>query len=141
MKCLGNPLLCFGKRYFLYKTPYCNTWCNKTVKDEMITREEYNIFKEEFDKAIQEAKDAIARLVGNRNQVRSGLTQQQSWLAQFREYKNIQELNRRVVVHFVERIEISTDKSVHVRLNHEDQFQAILEFLDEEQKKKIGEVS
>lgn len=104
-------------------------------KSEMITREEYNIFKAEFDKSIQEAKDAIARLVGNKNQISSGLTEQQSWLAQFREYENIQELNRRVVVHFIDRIEITGDKQVHVVLNNADQFQAIIEFLEEEKAK------
>lgn len=104
-------------------------------KSEMITREEYNIFKAEFDKGIQEAKDAIARLVGNKNQISSGLTEQQSWLAQFREYENIQELNRRVVVHFIDRIEITADKQVHVFLNNADQFQAIIEFLEEEKAK------
>ena len=104
-------------------------------KTEMITREEYNIFKEEFDKAIQEAKDAIARLVGNKNQINCGLTEQQSWLSQFREYQNIQELNRRVIVHFIDRIEITDDKQVHVFLNNADQFQAIIEFLEEEKQK------
>ena len=87
-------------------------------KTEMITREEYFIFKAEFDKNIQEAKEAIARLVGNKNQISSGLTEQQSWLAQFKEYENIQELNRRVVVNFIDRIEITEDKQVHVVLNN-----------------------
>ena len=104
-------------------------------KTEMITREEYFIFKAEFDKNIQEAKEAIARLVGNKNQISSGLTEQQSWLAQFREYENIQELNRRVVVNFIDRIEITEDKQVHVVLNNADQFQAIMEFLEEEKAK------
>ena len=104
-------------------------------KSEMLSREEYNIFKAEFDKGIQDAKDAIARLVGNKNQIRSGLTQQQSWLTQFREYENIQELNRRVVVNFIERIEITEDKQVHVVLNNADQFQTIVEFLEEEREK------
>ena len=104
-------------------------------KTEMITREEYFIFKAEFDKNIQEAKEAIARLVGNKNQISSGLMEQQSWLAQFREYENIQELNRRVVVNFIDRIEITEDKQVHVVLNNADQFQAIMEFLEEEKAK------
>ena len=104
-------------------------------KTEMITREEYFIFKAEFDKNIQEAKEAIARLVGNKNQISSGLTEQQSWLAQFRKYENIQELNRRVVVNFIDRIEITEDKQVHVVLNNVDQFQAIMEFLEEEKAK------
>ena len=63
------------------------------------------------------------------------MTEQQSWLAQFREYQNIQELNRRVVVHFIEKIEITGDKQVHVFLNNADQFQAIMEFLEEEKQK------
>ena len=104
-------------------------------KTEMISHEEYIIFKAEFDKNIQEAKDAIARLVGNKNQISSGLTEQQSWLAQFRAYENIQELNRRVVVNFIDRIEITADKQVHVVLNNADQFQAIIEFLEEEKAK------
>ena len=104
-------------------------------KDEIITHEEYKIFKKEFDKAIQEAKNAITRLVGNQNQLKSGMTEQQGWLAQFGKYKNIQQLNRRVIVNFIERIDITDDKQVQVKLNHADQFQAILEFLEEEKAK------
>ncbi|MDD3221001.1 MAG: recombinase family protein [Lachnospiraceae bacterium] len=100
-------------------------------KAEIITLDEYHIFKEEFDKNIKEANEAITHLNSNRNQVRGGLTEQQSWLAQFKEYENIRELNRRIVVHFIERIEITADKEVSVVLNNADQFQAILEFLRE----------
>lgn len=64
----------------------------------------------------------------------SGLTGQQNWLSQFREYQNIQELNRRVVIHFIERIEVTAEKQVQITLNHADQFRAILDFLKEYQK-------
>ena len=100
-------------------------------KTEVITLDEYKIFKADCDQKIKEAQDAIARFHGNRNKVNAGLTGQQSWLAQFKEYENIQELNRRVVVHFVEKIEIDHEKQVHVVLSHADQFQAILTFLEE----------
>ena len=73
--------------------------------------------------------------MSNKNQISGGLTEQQSWLAQFREYQNIQELNRRVVVHFIDRIEVTGDKQVHVFLNNADQFKAIIEFLEEEKQK------
>ncbi|MCD8117216.1 MAG: helix-turn-helix transcriptional regulator [Oscillospiraceae bacterium] len=107
-------------------------------KSEVITMDEYTIFKEDCDKKIQEAKTAIARLQGNRNQVKSGLTEQQSWLAQFREYKNIKTLTRRVIVHFVDKIGISANREIHVVLNNADQFQAISEFLDERQMNPAG---
>lgn len=100
-------------------------------KNEVISFEDYRIFKAEFDKNISEAKETIARLVGNRNQVKNGLTGQQSWLSQFHQYKNIQELTRRVVVYFIEKVEITAEKEVLVTLSHSDQFQAIAEFLDD----------
>lgn len=109
-------------------------------KSEMITLEEYRIFKADCDQKIKEAQDAIARLTSDRNTVNSGLTGQQSWLAQFREYENIQELNRRVVVHFIERIEIDHEKQVNIVLNNANQFQAILDFLEEYQGESNGKL-
>ena len=100
-------------------------------KSEMISLEEYRIFKAEFDKNISEAKGAIAHLIANRNQVKNGLTDQQSWLSQFHQYRNIQELTRRVVVYFIDKIEITTEKEVLVTLNYADQFKSIEEFLDD----------
>ena len=105
-------------------------------KSEVIGLDEYNIFKAEFDKEIEEAKKAIARLQSNRNQVSAGLTQQQGFLAQFRQYENIQELNRRIVVSFVERIEIAGDREIGVTLRNADQFEAICEYLGEYHEKK-----
>ena len=98
-------------------------------KNEIILIEDYRIFKAEFDKNISEAKETIARLVGNRNKVKNGLTGQQSWLSQFHQYKNIQALTRRVIVYFIERVEITAEKEVVVTLSHSDQFKAIAEFL------------
>lgn len=106
-------------------------------KTEVITLDEYKIFKADCDSKIKEANDTIAHLIGNKNSVKAGLTGQQSWLSQFREYENICELNRRVIVYFIEKIEISNDKQVHVCLNNADQFRAILDFLNE-YKNKTG---
>ena len=100
-------------------------------KSEVISLEEYNIFKAEFDKNIRDAKKAIARLNSSRNQVSAGLTEQQGFLAQFKQYEDIQELSRRVVVNFVERIEISENKEICVFLNNADQFQAIQDYLSD----------
>ncbi|MCD8354136.1 MAG: recombinase family protein [Clostridiales bacterium] len=107
-------------------------------KNEVITMDEYTIFKDDCDKKIQEAKAAITRLQGNRNQVKSGLTEQQSWLTQFREYKNIKTLTRRVIVHFIDKIGISANREIHVVLNNTDQFRAISDFLDEHQRNPVG---
>ena len=113
-------------------------------KQEFITLEEYNILKADSDQKIADAKAAIAALNGSRNKVSSGLTGQQSWISQFKKYKNIKKLTRRVVVYFIDHIEINKDLQIHVFLNNADQFQAIQEFLQEQQgehtkqKKEVG---
>ena len=108
-------------------------------KQEFITLEEYNILKADSDQKIADAKAAIAALNGNRNKVSSGLTGQQSWISQFKKYKNIKKLTRRVVVYFIDHIEINKDLQIHVFLNNADQFQAIQEFLQEQKEEHKNE--
>ncbi len=78
------------------------------------------------------------RLLGERNSVMGGLTQQQGWLSQFRQYENITELNRRVVVSLIDRVYIHEDKGIEVSLMHRDQFDAIAEFLDAQREKEAA---
>jgi DNA invertase Pin-like site-specific DNA recombinase len=101
-------------------------------RSQMLTREEYENFKAEFDKHICEANDAILRLNSERNSIMSGLTQQQGWLSQFKQYKNIRKLTRNVVVALIDRIMIRENKDIDVQLMHQDQFAAIAEFLSEQ---------
>ena len=101
-------------------------------KQEFISLEEYGILKADCDKKIAGARETIAELNGSRNKVSSGLTGQQTWISQFRKYRNIQKLNRRIVVYFIDRIEIDRNKQIHITLNNTDQFRAIREFLEEQ---------
>lgn len=117
------------------------TMIYEDFKTEVITLDEYKILKEDCDRKTDDANQAISRLIENRNKVNSGLTGQQNWLNQFREYRNIKELNRRVVIHFIERIEVTQDKQVQITLNHADQFRAILDFLEEYREQHASEAS
>ena len=58
-----------------------------------------------------------------------GLAEQQGWLAQFKAYENIQELDRRTVVSLIERIYIQKDRGIEIKLRHYDRFASVMEFL------------
>lgn len=98
-------------------------------RQELLSREEYDAFKQEFDRKIQEANSAIAKLHADQDSVRGGMADQQSWLAQFRQYRNIRQITRNVVANLIDKVLIHADKIIEVRLLYQDQFQSIIEFL------------
>lgn len=99
------------------------------LKSDLITKEEYHSFKNDYDIRIQSIRQQIAGLVSQRNAVEGGLTIVQGWFAQFRKYENIEKLTRLTIVSLIERVEINENKDIHVKFRHADQFTAALEYL------------
>lgn len=99
------------------------------LKSDLITKEEYHSFKNDYDIRIQSVRQQIAGLVSQRNAVEGGLTSVQGWFAQFRKYENIEKLTRLTIVSLIERVEINENKDIHVKFRHADQFTAALEYL------------
>lgn len=99
------------------------------LKSDLITKEEYHSFKNDYDIRIQSIRQQIAGLVSQRNAVEGGLTGVQGWFAQFRKYENIEKLTRLTIVSLIERVEINENKDIHVKFRHTDQFTAALEYL------------
>ena len=99
----------------------------------LLSREEFLTLKEEFAARIDEAKQALDRLICDKSNIQQGLSEQQSWLSQFRKYKNISEISRLVVVHLIERIRVFEDSEIEVVFRQRDQFADIMSFLKEQQ--------
>ena len=110
------------------------------LKTGLISREDYKIFTEQFDRQIQEAMEAISQLDSERNSIMGGLAEQQGWLTQFRQYENIQELSRNSVVALVDHIEIRKDKDIDVCLLHRDHFASIVAFLNEQRLRRDAKI-
>lgn len=109
------------------------------LKSDLITKEEYHSFKNDYDIRIQSIRQQIAGLVSQRNAIEGGLTSVQGWFAQFRKYENIEKLTRLTIVSLIERVEINENKDIHVKFRHADQFTAALEYL-QMQKTPQGEI-
>ncbi len=99
----------------------------------ILTREEFLTLKEEFAARIDEAKQVLDQLIRDKSNIQQGLSEQQSWLSQFRKYKNISEISRLVVVHLIERIRVFEDSEIEVVFRQRDQFADIMSFLKEQQ--------
>lgn len=114
------------------------TGAYEDFKSDFISRDEYKIYTARFDQQITEATETIMSLTGERNSVLGGLAEQQGWLAQFKEYENIQELTRRAVVSLIEYVRVNEDKEIEVRLMHGDRFASIVDFLSGQKEKEAA---
>jgi hypothetical protein len=64
-----------------------------------------------------------------------GLNGQQEFLTNFRQFANIQVLERNMVVALIDRVEVLDGSNINVDFRYEDRFASIAEFLDLQQRK------
>jgi hypothetical protein len=107
------------------------------LREGILSKDEFLTLKAEFSSRIEEAKGAIEQMLMDKNSIMDGLSRQQSWLSRFREYENVSEISRILIVNLVSRINIFENSEIEVVFRHQDQFAGIMEFL-ETQKKKIS---
>lgn len=100
------------------------------LQSGILSREEFMTLKEEFSARIAAAKLVIEQLNSSKSEIQHGLSRQQSWLSQFREYENVTTITRRLIVSLVERINLYENSEIEVVFRQRDQFTHIMEFLE-----------
>lgn len=101
------------------------------LHDGILTKDGFLSMKEEFTARIDEAQGIIAQLNVDKGNIQHGMSQQQGWLAQFKQYRNITEISRLVVVNLIERVNIYEGAEIEVVFRQADQFESIMNFLAE----------
>lgn len=109
------------------------------LREGILSKEEFLTLKAEFSSRIEEAKGAIEQMLVDRNGIMDGLSGQQSWLSKFREYENVSEISRILIVNLVARINVFENSEIEVVFRHQDQFAGITEFLETQEKAEICE--
>lgn len=97
----------------------------------LLDRAEYESLKIELAERIAEATAAIEKLNKEKREILDGVSKQQSWVEQFRQYENVTELTRPMVIHLIERINIFEDSNIEIVFRHRNQIEEILQFISE----------
>lgn len=97
----------------------------------LLDRSEYESLKKELAERIDEATAAIEKLNKEKREILDGISKQQSWVEQFRQYENVTELTRPMVIHLIERINIFEDSNIEIVFRHRNQIEEILQFISE----------
>lgn len=98
----------------------------------LLDRSEYESLKKELAERIAEATAAIEKLNKEKREILDGVSKQQSWFEQFRQYENVTELTRPMVIHLIERINIFEDSNIEIVFRHRNQIEEILRFISEQ---------
>lgn len=106
------------------------------LKDGIITKDDFLTLKDEFVQRIQEAEKTILQYELDLNNIQEGFHEKQGFLAQFRQYHNISEITRTVVVNLIERVLIFKDKEIQVVFKQGNQIADMLQFLEESRSAK-----
>lgn len=89
-----------------------NTYQN--LMEEIIRRDEYTTYIAEYDKKIYELevqRESIVEQLQNQEQIDN---QYDEWVEAFKDYMNIEELTREVVMELIEKIEVNEDGSINI---------------------------
>ena len=100
-----------------------------------LTRDEYNRMKAKFEQQAEEIRQTIANLQEEQTFVSNGITSADPYLQTFLKYKNIDHLERGIVVALIKQISIYEEKRIEVEFNFADQHQRILDFIEANQPK------
>lgn len=102
------------------------------LRDGLITQEEFLQIKRDFSERIELIEHDISGLKTELDTVQDGLSHRTGWLAQFRQYRNLTQLTRSVVVNLVDKIEIFPNKEITITLLCKNQLADLTEFLREQ---------
>lgn len=106
------------------------------LQSGLLDKPEYDSLKKELSSRIDAALAATEELNKEKREVLEGVSNRQSWIEQFRQYENITELTRNMVVHLIERINIFENSNIEIVFRHKDQINEMISFIGERKKRK-----
>lgn len=99
-----------------------------------ITREQYHRMKANLGTKIDELKEVIENLQKERATQEVTLTSENPYLQTFLKYRNIEKLERSIVVELIHMIYIHENKKITIEFNFADQHKRIMEYVEQSKK-------
>jgi hypothetical protein len=118
------------KRRELSKTKALSDGLYVDWKSGDITREDYRRMKDRFEEQINGITETIANLEEEQRLMGQGVNTESSLFTEFLKHKNIQELDRTILIELVDKIHVHEGKKITIDFLYADELARILEFID-----------
>ena len=96
------------------------------LKDGVVSKEDYAELYEGYSNKRKKAEEAVRKIRNEIKNVLEAKTDKYEWLRYFKEYRNINELSRAVVVELIDRVRVFDKKRIEVDFAFNDCFQSAL---------------
>ena len=109
-----------------------HAWQEQAAKLEQgeITKEEYRRLKGKIAEQIQQLEANISYLKEEMQVMADGIGTDDPYLTAFLKYKNIQSLNRGIMVELVKAVWVHENGEIKVDFNFADEYQRIIDYIE-----------
>lgn len=94
-------------------------------KDNLINRKEYEQLKQQYEKRVKEAEQAIESFEQDKKMILDGKSALFGWTDHFLQNQNIAELDRRTVNILIDYVSVVDAKRIDIRYKFNDEYQAM----------------
>lgn len=102
-------------------------------KNDDITKEQYQRIRKETEQKLTLLRENLQKQLEELRQYSSGITDKHSYFQQFTKYKNIDHLDRQMLLELIHKIYILEDKTIKIEFNYNDKYLQILDFIEQNQ--------
>jgi len=99
----------------------------ESLQDSVISQDEYILFKENYEKQIREAEASIEAVKADRERAIKGFRTDTSWIETFKKYRNVSELDRKMVVDLIDTVTVYDRDHIEVSFRYAEEREAIWE--------------
>jgi hypothetical protein len=103
--------------------------------DQIVTKEEYQELCKRFTGKIQAAKKAQEEIEEKKSQLDIGSIYEQSWVEEFKQYKNVTVLERQHMVELIDHITVYSKDRIEIRFRYMDEMEILFRFVEREKEK------
>lgn len=102
----------------------------ESYSEGILDEEEFRAYKKSYDGELLEKEAAIRRQKADILNLAATVEQQQEWMKHILVYKDIDEVDRTVIVMLVKRIRVSADKRITLEFWYEDEYERLVSLLE-----------
>ena len=100
--------------------------CYNDLKDKLIDKNDYLLYKERYDNSLEALNKEITALENEKKLQETVINNELDWLNDIIEYGEISELTREVAVTLIDRIYIDTNKQVTIDFKFRNEYKSLI---------------
>ena len=99
-------------------------------KNDNISEDQYQRIRLETEKKLNQLRATIQNLLVEQQTIERGITEHNMYFEKFLQYRNVEKLDRLMLVELIDKIYVNEDKSIKIDFNYENQYLLIMDYIE-----------